>query len=75
MTETQEIIELVAKALEVPVSKVNENSSMETIPEWDSFGNILLMEALFRKYPKIVDKPDMVDTTSVQKIVELVRNF
>ena len=73
----EEVIQLIAKALNIPAEKVTADSSADNLTEWDSFGQLCVMQALWNAHPiydsskKMIDHPDIATATSVKKIMEL----
>ena len=46
----KEVYEIIAKIMNTDVSKINENSCAENIPEWDSMNNLIVFSELGKKF-------------------------
>ncbi|MDO8730729.1 MAG: hypothetical protein Q7J69_06080 [Candidatus Omnitrophota bacterium] len=71
MPEQEEILKLVALALNVPESKVTEDSSAENMNEWDSFGQLCIMQALWQKYPTYAPSQELQTKVSQANMANL----
>ena len=46
MINKNQLIEIIAKALNVPKEKINEQSSTENLEEWDSLGHLSILTSI-----------------------------
>jgi acyl carrier protein len=66
------LYDIIAGALEVPVSRINDESSPENIETWDSFHGLILADELETRFSvKFV----LEDLTSVKKVADIKRNL
>ena len=66
--------QVVADALRLPKEQVTEEASMETLPEWDSFGHLNILVALHKRFEgRTKEIPGLAKATSVKKLAELIR--
>jgi len=66
--------EVIAEALDVPLERVTDSSSMETLSEWDSFGHLSILVALEKQFgEKTKGIPGFGKATSVAKITALLK--
>ena len=66
------LYDIIAGALEVPVSRINDESSPENIETWDSFHGLILADELETRFSvKFV----LEDLTSVKKVADITRNL
>ena len=66
------LYDIIAGALEVPVSRINDDSSPESIETWDSFHGLILADELETRFSvKFV----LEDLTSVKKVADIKRNL
>lgn len=66
------LYDTIARALEVPVSRINDDSSPESIETWDSFHGLILADELETQFSvKFV----LEDLTSVKKVADIKRNL
>lgn len=69
----QEIINLISKICKVNKSKININSSVKNIDEWDSINHLnLMVEIDSRLKGKAKDLPDLATANSVKKIYSIL---
>lgn len=75
---TQEVCKIVsdaltdAKSLESLSTPIDGNSTMETIPEWDSLSFVNVFMAVSEHFDADIDQDDAMQFTSVAGIVELI---
>lgn len=72
MLQEQEVLDLIASTLEIPVSSLSRSTPSDQVPEWDSMGVMNLMMAL-KKQGIAVDFNNTTALTSVEGILELSR--
>lgn len=66
------LYDVIAGALEVPLSRINDESSPENIETWDSFHGLILADELETRFSvKFV----LEDLTSVKKVADIKRNL
>ena len=51
----KEIIKLISKAINIKENKLNNNSGIGSVPEWDSLGHLNIFFALQKKIKKKID--------------------
>ncbi len=51
----KEIIKLISKAINIKDNKLNNNSGIGSVPEWDSLGHLNIFFALQKKLKKKID--------------------
>lgn len=66
--------EVVVQALRVSKEQVSDDSGMESVSEWDSFGHLNILVALNKKFDgKTKEIPGLAKATSVKKIAILLQ--
>ncbi len=71
--DIEQLIEGIAEALEVDVSRISLDSRSSDVEEWDSLGHISVMAYLDRAFNDITERvPDFASATSVQEIFDLL---
>lgn len=65
--------QVIATMLNVDVSIINENSSMDNVPSWDSLRHMNLVLALEDEYKVTIPNEDAGNITSY-KLIKLVLN-
>mgnify|MGYP003686172881 FL=1 len=75
MTNNKDIIiELIATTCEVDINKIDINSSMSTIEEWDSLKQMDIILTLEEKFNVEFADIDIIELTSVALFVEFISN-
>ena len=72
----EDLIKLIAKALEIDIKKINHNSSSSNIENWDSLGHLAILVALDKKFNGRISSISTFSTAdSIKKILnELKKN-
>jgi acyl carrier protein len=66
------VIEVVAKALEIPAHDLGPESSMDNTPLWDSVGHMTICLEFERRFGRLLDLDKVFTTSSVQDLAALV---
>ena len=64
--------EIIARVLNVDLSKITDTLSSGDIPEWDSVGNLAIISTIEQELDVEFPLEDLFDLTSVQSIVDEV---
>jgi acyl carrier protein len=67
------LLELIAGTLGVPPAEISEASDMTNTRKWDSLRHVMLMTELETAYGIELSDQEMMETLSVAKIRELLR--
>ena len=70
MTTEDTIKKIIAEALEVDVEKITGDRAINGMPEWNSIGNLAIINALEDKLDISFPIDDLFELTSVEGIVE-----
>lgn len=73
MTLIDQVLQTVAVTLSVPVASLNEKSSSDNIPAWDSLAQVNLIMALEQTFDVQIDVDDFLNLNSVSAIVDHLR--
>ena len=69
----EDIYLLIEEALQLALKKININSKMLEIEEWDSFGHLNILVALDKKFDgKIASIDEMSSAITVKDIIKLL---
>lgn len=69
----QEIIAVIAKALDIDASQINIDTNSNDLEEWDSLGHLSLLMELDNNYDAISEKaPQLASASTVKEIVAAV---
>ena len=69
-----DIMKIVSRVMEVPVEKLDKNSSMDTVEKWDSLRHMKLVLALEEEFDISFTDEEIVEMLSVEIIIETMRN-
>ena len=74
MSVFAQLQEIMATTLELPVTAISENSTMEEIEEWDSLGHVHIMVALEQTFDLYMDVDDFAKLDSVPAILQYLES-
>ena len=60
--------------MDVPITELNDNSSPETIPSWDSFNSYLLLDELESEFQTEFSIDEVVETKNIADIKKHLKN-
>lgn len=66
---------VVARVFNLDPSEVTDESSKDTIEEWDSMGNMSLVTGLEEEFKVSLSIADAMEMTSVQHIKRILREY
>lgn len=66
---------MVARVFNLDASEVTDQSSNETIAEWDSMGNLSLVAGLEEEFKVSIAIADAMEMTSVQQIKRMLQEY
>ena len=75
MSNKQKYQDIFIKSLSINSDKFNENIKYNEIPEWDSIGHMTLMSGLEEGFGITMDTDDIVDFSSFQKGIEILKKY
>ena len=67
--------EVVARVFNLDPSEVTDQSSKETIAEWDSMGHLSLVTGLEEEFKVSLAIADAMEMTSVQHIKKILKDY
>ena len=65
---------LIARVMDVPISQINDTSSPESIPSWDSFNSYVLLDELESEFQTQFSIDEVVETKNVSDIKKHLQN-
>ena len=65
---------LIGRIMDVPATDLNDNSSPETIPSWDSFNSYLLLDELESEFQTEFSIDEVVETKNIADIKKHLKN-
>jgi len=70
-----EVLEIIAKSLEIKKEKVTMDSSTENLEEWDSLGHLSILVSLDRKFNgQLAGIKEMAAASSVKSIFKILED-
>jgi acyl carrier protein len=73
-TKTALVTALIASVLDLPEGSVNSDASMETLPSWDSLGQLNICLAFQERFGVDLDMQTIASSTSVSQLTALLPN-
>ena len=71
---SEKLYKIIAKILDVPISEINDESSPETIENWDSFNSLVLADELESEFNVSFSLEEIIDSTNVSAIKKHLEN-
>ncbi len=65
---SEKLYEIIAKVMDIPINEINDNSSPETIPSWDSFNSYILLDELETEFKTEFTIDEVTETKNVSDI-------
>ena len=71
---SKKLYTLIGRIMDVPITELNDNSSPETIPRWDSFNSYLLLDELESEFQTEFSIDEVVETKNIADIKKHLKN-
>ena len=71
---SEKLYQIIGKILDVPVSEINDESSPETIENWDSFNSLMLADELESEFNISFTLEEIIDSANVAAIKKHLKN-
>ena len=75
MTPKEKYTSIFKSALNIGDDKLNDQLKYNEIEEWDSIGHMSLMSGLEEEYKISLETDDIIDFSSYEKGLEIVRKY
>ena len=72
MSNTEKLYSSFANALNIDISKVNDNLTYQSIPQWDSISHMVLISNIEEAFNVSIDTDDVIDMSSVANAKEIL---
>lgn len=72
MNTGDKVKEIIADAIEVVVTKIEEDTAIGDFPKWDSMGQIIIITALEKEFDIKFDPEVIMDLEDVGDMIEAV---
>jgi len=71
---SEKLYQIIGKILDVPAAEINDESSPETIENWDSFNSLMLADELESEFNVSFTLEEIVDSANVAAIKKHLKN-
>ena len=71
---SKRLYEIIAKVMDIPIDKIDDNSSPETISSWDSFNSYILLDELESEFQTEFSIDEVTETKDVADIKKHLKN-
>jgi len=71
---SEKLYKLIAKILDVPVSEINDESSPETLENWDSFNSLVIADELESEFNVSFSLEEIIESANVSAIKKHLKN-
>ena len=71
---SKKLYQIIGKILDVPASEINDESSPETIENWDSFNSLMLADELESEFNISFSLEEIIDSANVAAIKKHLKN-
>ena len=65
---------IISKVMDIPIDEINDDSSPETIPSWDSFNSYILLDELESEFKTEFSLDEVTETKDVSDIKKHLKN-
>ena len=65
---SEKLYGIIARVMDVSITEINDNSSPETIPSWDSFNSYILLDELETEFKTEFTIDEVTETKNVSDI-------
>jgi acyl carrier protein len=72
MNISNKVKEIIADAIEVEVTKIEEDTAIGDFPKWDSMGQIIIISALEKEFDIKFDPEVIMDLEDVGDMIDAV---
>jgi acyl carrier protein len=72
---TSKLYKSFATALNIPVEKVSDSLTYQSIPEWDSITHMVLISQIEEDFEISIDTDDVIDMSSVGKAIDILKKY
>ncbi len=74
MTNSERIYKVIARVMDVPISRINDESSPQNIESWDSFNGLVLADELESEFNLKFTMKEIEEVVSVADIKKHLKN-
>jgi acyl carrier protein len=70
---SKKLYQIIAKVMDILIIEINDNSSPETIPSWDSFNSYILLDELETEFKIEFTIDEITETKNVSDIKKYLK--
>tara|TARA_B000000460_G_C21188923_1_gene253024 strand:+ start:66 stop:305 length:240 start_codon:yes stop_codon:yes gene_type:complete len=70
---SKRLYSIISKVMDIPISKINDESSPESIDSWDSFNSYVLLDELETEFKTEFSIDEVVETKNVADIKKYLK--
>lgn len=71
---SKKLYSIIARVMDVSITDINDDSSPETIPSWDSFNSYILLDELESEFKTEFTIDEVTETKNVYDIKKHLKN-
>jgi len=75
MNTQEKVIKIIAKALELEVNKIDEDTAIGDYPNWDSMGQLLIITSLEKEFDIKFDPEDIMELEDVGDMIAAIEEY
>lgn len=75
MTIEEKVKNIIAEAIDVEVNKLDEDTAIGDLPNWDSLGQLVIINSLEKEFGIKFDPEDIMDLEDVGDMIEAVEEY
>ena len=70
---SEKLYGIIAKVMDISINEINDDSSPETIPSWDSFNSYILLDELETEFKTEFTIDEVTETKNVSDIKKYLK--
>lgn len=75
MTVEEKVIKIIAEAIEVEVTKIDEDTAIGDFPNWDSMGQLAIISSLEKEFDIRFDPEDIMELEDVGDMIDAIEGY
>lgn len=75
MEISEQVLNIVAECLELPVDQLSPDTDMDDVDGWDSMRNVMILSRLENDFDVMIPEDDIFDMVSINAIIEEIKKL
>lgn len=75
MKISEKVYEIIAQAIEVDIDKIDEDTAIGDFPNWDSMGQLIIINSLEEEFELKFDPETIMDLEDVSDIIGAIEEI